>query len=53
MFQGLLIFAIAGIVVVIAYLAMVSNRRRETSELPPEDRLTDEQFRRIEYGDDD
>ncbi len=52
-FQGLLIFGIAGVVVIIAYVAMVANRRREVEDLPPEDRLTDEQFRRIEYGDDE
>jgi hypothetical protein len=53
MFQGILIFGIAGVVIIIAYIAMISNRRREESELAPEDRLTDEQFRKIEYGEDD
>ncbi|MEZ5238916.1 MAG: hypothetical protein R2716_08175 [Microthrixaceae bacterium] len=53
MFQGILIFGIAGVVVIIAYVAMVSNRRREESSLAPEDRLTDEQFRNVEFGDDD
>lgn len=52
MFQGILVFGIAAIVVAVAYVAMVSNRRRSEAELPPEDRLTDEQFRKIEYGDD-
>ena len=51
MFQGILIFGIAGVVVIIAYVAMVSNRRREQDDLPPEDRLSDEEFRRVEYGD--
>ncbi len=51
--QGILIFGIAGVVVIIAYVAMVSNRRREQDDLPPEDRLSDEEFRRVEYGDDD
>lgn len=53
MFPGILIFGIAGVVIIIAYIAMISNRRREKSELPPEDQLTDEQFRKIEYGEDD
>lgn len=53
MFQGLLIFGVAGVVVIIAYVAMVANRNREQAELPPEDRLSDEQFRKIEYGDED
>lgn len=53
MFQGILIFGIAGVVVIIAYIAMISSRRREESELAPEDRLSDEKFRKIEYGEDD
>lgn len=53
MFQGILIFGIAGVVVIIAYVAMISTRRREQEALPPEDRLSDEQFRRVEYGEDE
>ncbi len=53
MFQGIFIFGIAAIVVVIAYIAMMMSRRREESDLPEEDRLSEEDFHRIEYGDDD
>ncbi|MFV0315846.1 MAG: hypothetical protein ACK5O2_02650 [Microthrixaceae bacterium] len=53
MWQGILIFGIAGVIVAIAYVAMVSNRHRERESLPPEDRLTDEQFRKVEFGEDD
>ncbi len=53
MWQGILIFGIAGVVVAIAYAAMLTNRRRDRENLPPEDRLTDEQFRRVEFGEDD
>jgi hypothetical protein len=50
---GLLIFAIAAVVVFAAFVAMSSKRRAEEASLPPEDRLTDEQFREVEFGDDD
>ncbi|MCB0953726.1 MAG: hypothetical protein H6517_02815 [Microthrixaceae bacterium] len=53
MWQGILIFGIAGVVVAIAYAAMLTNRRREREGLAPEDRLSDEQFRKIEFGDSD
>ncbi len=53
MFQGILIFGIAGIVLVGAFFAMNTKRRERASTLAPEDQLTDEQFRKIEYGDDE
>lgn len=53
MFQGLLVFGIGAIVLVVAYFAIVNQRRERREELPPEDRLTDEQFRRIEFRDED
>jgi hypothetical protein len=52
MFQGMLIFGIAGIVLIYAALAATNKRREYESTVAPEDRLTDEQFRKIEYGDD-
>ena len=52
MFQGVLIFALAGLVLVVAYLAIVRRRRAFEATEAPEDRLTDEEFRRIEFGDD-
>lgn len=53
MYLGIGIFAVVAIVVVVAWLATVSKRRNYESNLAPEDRLTDEQFRRVEYGDDE
>jgi hypothetical protein len=52
MFQGLLIFAIAGLVLIGAYFAIVSRRRAYEATEAPEDQLSDEEFRRIEFGDD-
>lgn len=53
MFQGILIFAIAAVVLVVAYLSIVNRRREYEATGNPEDELTDEQFRRIEFGDDE
>lgn len=53
MFQGILIFGIAAVVLIIAGLAVFSQRRAREESLAPEDRLTDEQFRSVEFGDDD
>jgi hypothetical protein len=53
MFQGILIFAIFGLILIAAYVVIAGRRRAETAEEPEEDRLTDEQFRRIEFGDED
>ena len=53
MFQGILLFGIGGVVVIAAYIAMISRRRARRESLPQEDRLTDEQFRKVEYGDDE
>lgn len=52
MFQGLLIFALAAVVLVGAYFAIVKRRREYEATEAPEDRLSDEEFRRIEFGDD-
>ena len=52
MFQGILIFAIAGVVLVVAFLAIINKRRAYEATEAPEDQLSDEEFRRIEFGDD-
>jgi hypothetical protein len=51
--MGILIFGIAGIVLIVAFVAILSNRREYTADEAPEDRLSDEDFRRIEFGDED
>lgn len=53
MFIGIGIFAVAAVVVVVAWLMTTAKRRNYESNLAPEDQLTDEQFRKIEYGDED
>jgi hypothetical protein len=53
MFLGIGIFAVVAVVVVVAWLMTSAKRRNHESNLAPEDQLTDEQFRRIEYGDDE
>jgi hypothetical protein len=53
MFQGILIFALVGIVLIGVFAAVMGKRRAYEETAPPEDRLTDEEFRRIEFGDDD
>ncbi len=52
MFQGLVVFGIGGIVLVAAYLGILRRRQRYEETVAPEDRLSDEDFRRIEFGDD-
>lgn len=51
--MGFLIFGIAGIVLIVAFMAIINNRREHESDEAPEDRLSDEDFRRIEFGDED
>lgn len=53
MFLGIGIFALVAVVVVVAWLTTTAKRRNYESDLAPEDQLTDEQFRRIEYGEDE
>lgn len=53
MFAGLLLFAIAGLLVVAIYVAMRVRRERYEADLPDEDRLSDEEFRHVEFGDED
>jgi hypothetical protein len=51
--MGFLIFGLAGLVLVVAFVVVLSNRRQEEADEAPEDRLSDEEFRRIEFGDED
>lgn len=51
--MGFLIFGLAGLVLVVAFVALLGKRRDYTADESPEDQLTDEQFRRIEFGDED
>lgn len=53
MFLGIVIFGIAGVVVIAAYVAMTSKRREYENTLAPEDQLSDERFREVEYGDEE
>ena len=41
------------VVVVVAWLMTTAKRRNYESNLAPEDQLTEEQFRKIEYGDEE
>ncbi|MFM7068974.1 MAG: hypothetical protein ACKOYM_05870 [Actinomycetes bacterium] len=50
--QGVLIFGLGGLVLVGAFVVMIGRRREYQATGAPEDVLTDEEFRRIEYGDD-
>lgn len=52
MYQGLLLFAISGVLLVVAYLVILDRRKQYQETVPPEELLTDEEFRRFEYGDD-
>lgn len=53
MFQGILIFAIGGIVLVVAFAALMGKRRAYEADESDADRLSDEDFRRIEFGDEE
>lgn len=53
MFLGILLFALAAVLAVIAFFAMRSRRERYEEDIPERDRLTDEEFRRIEFGDEE
>lgn len=53
MFQGIVIFAVGGLVLIAAFAVLVGRRRQYEASGSPEDRLTDEEFRRIEFGDED
>ncbi len=51
--MGFLIFGIVGLVLVVAFIAVLNNRREYSADEAPEDRLSDEDFRRIEFGDEE
>jgi hypothetical protein len=51
--RGLLLFAIAGVVLVGAYVTVMNRRRAYEDTGDPRDRLSDEEFRRVEFGDDE
>ncbi len=53
MFLGIVIFFVAAIVLVIAFMALIGRRRSYEDSGDPRDELTDEEFRRIEFGDED
>lgn len=53
MFQGILIFAIGGLLLIAAFAVLVGRRRRYEESGSPEDQLTDAEFRRIEFGDEE
>ena len=53
MFLGIGLFAIAAVLVVVAFVALRGQRRDYEATGSPEDELTDEEFRRIEFGDED
>ena len=51
--MGFLVFGIAGLVLIVAFIAVLGKRRDYTADEAPEDQLSDEDFRRIEFGDED
>ena len=53
MFLGIGLFALAAVLAVVAWAAIRGQRRDHESTGNPEDELTDEQYRRIEFGDED
>ncbi|CAN5677428.1 hypothetical protein BH10ACT3_BH10ACT3_12130 [soil metagenome] len=53
MFQGILLFAVFGLVLVVAYVALIGRRKDYEADESDADRLSDEDFRRIEFGDED
>lgn len=52
MFIGIIAFAVAALLAVVAWFAIRGREERDVAEGSPEDVLTDEEFRRIEFGDD-
>jgi hypothetical protein len=49
-FQGILIFALLGVLLAALYVGITRKRRDYEATGSPEDVLTDEEFRRIEFG---
>lgn len=52
-FLGIGIFALFGLILIGVYFATRSERREYEDTGNPDDELSDEQFRRIEFGDED
>ncbi len=52
-FLGIGIFAVVGLILIGVWFAMRGQRRDYEDTGNPEDELTDEQFRKIEFGDED
>ena len=52
-FTALPDFLLASVLLVVAYFATTAKRREYEADEAPEDRLSDEDFRRIEFGDED
>ena len=52
-FLGIGIFAVVGLILIGVWFAMRGQRRDYEHTGNPEDELTDEQFRKIEFGDED
>lgn len=50
--DGALIFALAGVLLIVVFAVIVMNRLKADRDEAPEDQLSDEQFRKIEFGDD-
>jgi hypothetical protein len=46
------VFAVAALLAVVGYLAIRGRVQQDAAAGSPEDVLTDEEFRRIEFGDD-
>lgn len=53
MFLGIGVLAVAAVLAVVAFVAMRDRRKDYEGTGNPADELTDEQFRRIEYGDEE
>jgi len=53
MFLGIGIFAIAAVLVIVAFVAMRGQRKDYEHTGNPDDELTDEHVVRIEFGDDE
>jgi hypothetical protein len=49
---GIGVFAVAALLAVVGYLAIRGRVQQDAAAGSPEDVLTDEEFRRIEFGDD-
>jgi hypothetical protein len=51
--QGCLIFAVFGVVLVVAFFMLLAKRRDYDANETEADKLSDADFRRIEFGEED